>query len=682
MGLWSSTCVCRRARWISSRPASPVDWAKEWIWETMESISKMNASKIKFIWLDCSHDASREESIEILAVAPGFLPFLPVARGVPCRQDDELTAATDRSEEAPPSSSKSFESDVLARLRRLEEVVIGHRGSPASNQTGSPPSHALFAQKLIKSRVESTHRSPESDVGWLEEAITQPSSTHTLLPYDMELKACPIDSAAADGPNTNQSTATRCCWLPLHEESRQIVDKYLTDITHLHHVVHAPSVRAAVDDIYSCLDRKDPIKLGYAALLLAIISSTTFFWTERDIDRPLFSSVEEANEQTPKWLRRTLELLEYSRRAGADSIEDVQASIIIGYLICNIVGITSQAHFWFGSATSIARQLSLHRIDHPENGDLDVPKPESVEAEVARRVWWNLVGTDWQFSQFAGPQKGVYTIHPRQMATRKPLNMNDEDLFDGMGAVGQSIDQPTSMSYCLQRIRLGELCRELTDSEPFATMGTTTPDYQRIKDIDSKMSDATDPKYSYSRDACLEAARMVIRTERQLSTESLPFVLMRLKSSGILHCVCMAIIVLLMDLCLSKSARVEDDRVRRMEIFDAFGILEEAKDQSPFAERILESFYSILRRYNIPFVSADIQPTSRFKGNSKIQTALAAEPPAFPAGEPDPGSEGQIFDMAIPFFDLSWETLDTSVDLTALDWDTLFQELDPSFVTM
>lgn len=173
------------------------------------------------------------------------------------------------------------------------------------------------------------------------------------------------------------------------------MDKYLADITHLHHVVHAPSVRALVNDIYARLNRNIPLQLGDVALLLAMTTSTTFFWTERDTPRPLFKSANEAHKQTSTWLKRTLDLLDFSRRVGSPTIEDVQATIIVGFVICNVVGISSQAHFWFTSATSTAWQLSLHRIDHPQHGDLNVPQRDSIEAEVGRRVWWNLVGTDW-----------------------------------------------------------------------------------------------------------------------------------------------------------------------------------------------------------------------------------------------------------------------------------------------
>lgn len=313
--------------------------------------------------------------------------------------------------------------------------------------------------------------------------------------------------------------------------------------------------------------------------------------------------------------------------------------------------------------------------------------------------------------------------------TNKPINANDEDLVDGMERVGQPMDQPTSMSYCLQRYRLAELCRELTDSEPFPTARVRIPPYERIRDIDSKMTafvnglppffsldyetadlpdtdprrsvpitvqryilnflvhtqrcrlhlpyltrSAKDPKYLYSKDACLEAARMVIRTERQLSTENLPFVLIRLKSSAIMHCVCMAIIVLLMDVCLSKSQYAEDDRERRMEIFNAFTVLEEAKGQSPFPEKILESFYSVLQRYKIPFVSTE--------ENDQPNRPALLNPQMISVALPESAADGLPFDPTLPSFNDLWETFDANVDPTTLDWNTLFAELESPFISI
>jgi hypothetical protein len=196
----------------------------------------------------------------------------------------------------------------------------------------------------------------------------------------------------ADGLDINSN---KCVWLPLYEESKQIVDKYLTDITFLHHVVHIPSVRSLVDELYQNLSTQSPVKVGQVSLLLAILASTAFFWTERDMHRPVFLSVMKANELSKRWMATSLEVLEYSRFTSSESLEDVQALIIVGFLVCNIVGITSQARYLFSTAISVAWQLSLHRIDHKYNAELNFPRPDSVRAEIGRRVWWYLVATDW-----------------------------------------------------------------------------------------------------------------------------------------------------------------------------------------------------------------------------------------------------------------------------------------------
>lgn len=177
-----------------------------------------------------------------------------------------------------------------------------------------------------------------------------------------------------------------------------MVEKYLSDITYIHHVVHTPSVRRLVDELYQNLNHKGSVKLGHVSLLLAILASTTFFWTERDMHSPLFSSVKEANQQATMWMKHALEVLEYSRLKGSNSLEDIQATIIVAFLITNLVGITPQAWYVFSTAITVARHLQLHRIDHPQNTRLGKSRQDKIHTEIGRRVWWYLVATDWYVS--------------------------------------------------------------------------------------------------------------------------------------------------------------------------------------------------------------------------------------------------------------------------------------------
>ena len=317
--------------------------------------------------------------------------------------------------------------------------------------------------------------------------------------------------------------------------------------------------------------------------------------------------------------------------------------------------------------------------------------------------------------------------------TNKPLNANDEDLVDEKVGVGQPSTQATSMSYCLQRIRLGELCREMADSTSFKTSQLGTIDYDQTKEIDQKLCElvhglptffslshnidnvptpdssksngiiiqryvinsllytqrcrlhlpylaraSMDSTYAYSRAACLEAARMIIRSERQLSMENISFALARLKFSGMLHCVCMAIIVLLIDFCLGGKLEHGNDGGRRREIYEAFGMLEEAREQSPFAAKLLESFKSVLNRHNLSSIGIEgiaagfrdpEQQASQGFGNGD-------------ASSTNRDAEDTLVVPNLPLSDDLWQVFDDSMDSNSIDWKALFSDLDIPFISM
>ncbi|KAJ5759134.1 hypothetical protein N7520_006290 [Penicillium odoratum] len=288
-------------------------------------------------------------------------------------------------------------------------MVIEKRGSTGASERASPVSPPRIWQKAYPPPFNAD-KTPAVDLEWLEGEVTHPVSTESLLANDVKFKTCSIKQAtsavAPSGHGLHSPSATRCIWIPLHNESKQILDKYLADITFIHHVVHSPSVRKLVEELYQNINGKCSIKLGHVSLLLAILASTTFFWTERDMPSPLFSSVKEANQQAIVWMRIALELLEHSRQKGSEALEDIQAMIIVAFLITNLVGIKSQAWYVFSTAITVARRLQLHRIDHPQNARPGIAHGSAIHEEIGRRVWWYLVATDWyapcyQFSRHA-----------------------------------------------------------------------------------------------------------------------------------------------------------------------------------------------------------------------------------------------------------------------------------------
>ncbi len=73
------------------------------------------------------------------------------------------------------------------------------------------------------------------------------------------------------------------------------------------------------------------------------------------------------------------------------------------------------------------------------------------------------------------------------MLVKKPLNINDEDIMDGMSYIEQPLSQPTVMSYSLQRIRLFEISRSIVDRTPLIMAHTGSPSHDVVMDIDTEL---------------------------------------------------------------------------------------------------------------------------------------------------------------------------------------------------
>jgi hypothetical protein len=238
------------------------------------------------------------------------------------------------------------------------------------------------------------------------------------------------------------------------------------------------------------------------------------------------------------------------------------------------------------------------------------------------------------------------------MMTHKPLNLNDEDLADGMCRTGRPMSQPTHTSYGLFRIQLAEISRHLADRKFITANNCTGPSYEVVIDIDTEVQTLlnglppffsmpvsevkrvynlelfeaanisrqghifrslcygqrcrlhlsflgrgyTDPNYALSRDACVESARRILQLEIQSETSGISDH-NQYKPLGLIMGVFIACIILLMDLCHSKGSPHHERQ--REDLSSAFRLLEDVKHESKMAERLITSMTHILHKHQI-----------------------------------------------------------------------------------
>ncbi|KID90675.1 Fungal transcriptional regulatory protein [Metarhizium guizhouense ARSEF 977] len=682
------------------------------------------------------------------------------SRGVVCQHEgtpqDATVASQSKSDTLPKDLSAS---ELLSRLERLEALVASQAKTQAQTQTWPPGTGSPISADTRKAgypesgpptslaAVPSRLQRLTADALWLERSCSGQKLLDSVVADPITFRTCPIrlitkpsgfifEPEAAPGA-FGVTQAIRCIWLPRREEAHILLQKYLSDVSHFHHIIHAPSMGGLIDATYNGLEQGDRVDIGAILLLLSICTTTTYAWTTFDDSRCLFANYVEANSQATSWLKASLDVADHAHRTAHLSVECVQGMIVMFYVLCSLEGVSSRARSLVAKSIAMGRELALHRIDYSSNGSSgEVAGADTVKTEISRRVWWYLTATDWMLAQFSVPQEGTYTIHPNHMAVRKPRNVDDEELISGRDVPDHAAEKPTCVSYFLQRIRLAEVCHGLLDRSPFILLSPETLDYRQVMEVDAKFKQfisempsffslgntslkdlplddprcspnitvqrytlnlllhrqlcklhlpylargAVETPFAYSQEMCMKSARIIIQVEHQLRKENLVYVSFRQRMNMVLRSVFIATIALVLSACLGGDG--DNGTASGEEVADAWRILEEARHQSPVASKLLELSVQVLKKHrgNHPALEA-VNNHAAGKGRPP-----GGSPPMTPdSGHRDDGTNGMLPPQTTPesetaYLEQQWQALQGRMDLDAIDWDRLFWGLDAPFI--
>jgi hypothetical protein len=278
--------------------------------------------------------------------------------------------------------------------------------------------------------------------------------------------------------------------------------------------------------------------------------------------------------------------------------------------------------------------------------------------------------------------------------------------------------QPTGMTFFLERLRLAHLCREMTDAIPMQTPELLQLPYEHIIAMDMKLQNflstlplffqvdpssraqskplediypktpilryciitdahsrrfklhqkflprqSDDPRYAYSRQACLESARTVVKVYEDLREhDSSCTELMGMA----VHFTHLALVVLTMDLCFNKEDAHESEI--KAEVKAALIGFENARYPSPMVTHLLESLKKVLRKHNVQLQD---QSTDAITVSNSISFE---DPMLFTQLGGDMGVADHVLDTS---FDEFWEiAMQGAASPDLLLWDNMFSSVD------
>jgi hypothetical protein len=250
------------------------------------------------------------------------------------------------------------------------------------------------------------------------------------------------------------------------------------------------------------------------------------------------------------------------------------------------------------------------------------------------------------------------------MMTRKPLNINDSELFDGMSRDERPQSEPTAMSYFMHRTKLAEISRSMVDRTVLSISNSGEPSYNDIMDCDTELQilendipqfwtmstiqlierynmtieqadriryqshsvyffiytarlkwhlpyftrALTNPVYSASRQICVSYASKIIKLQTSTEHKNFRQVTCYYFTFLILG-VFMSSVVLLMDLCGNRSSPNYDKQ--REEVVEAFRLLEDSKEESEIAAQFVSTLMNILQKHKVGPPMPSHQSTSQ-----------------------------------------------------------------------
>lgn len=187
----------------------------------------------------------------------------------------------------------------------------------------------------------------------------------------------------------------RCILLPSENLALQLFERYAQQLDPLQHLLHVPTTRHSINQLYQHLQNGERVEPNETVLLLTIMTSIASCWGLSDCSSSIFETKQTAINVAVLWLRAALDILEHVRRSASASLETVQASIVIIFLIYHIEGFSPKVRAIVYATLAMAKDLGLHRTDDPSYLRQQATHMDVVETQIRRRIWWHLAGTDW-----------------------------------------------------------------------------------------------------------------------------------------------------------------------------------------------------------------------------------------------------------------------------------------------
>ncbi|KAI7763196.1 hypothetical protein LZL87_012233 [Fusarium oxysporum] len=577
-----------------------------------------------------------------------------IARSVECTEQALPHPGRAVKRPLPQESDSSTLSSILSRLNQIETYLSPTKRTKYVS-ISTPISNQLNAIRFnVPSVSQPQERASNND------AESMP----------------PEDQMQATKYSVNDSflktIEPRHIQLPPKWETMRLFQVYFQYLGHVQNIIYEPHARILINEAY---DQIINISATTAPLGIALILSVIALATVLEpVDGNLTAAIPILKERLglfAAYIRMAMDCLEQHRRRADHTLENVQALILLSFGIHHTETFSPRYRVLLAEAIAVSHSLGLHVVDRvaARRGHSKVDTDRMTQ-EMKRRVWWYLTATDWASSKAEGTSGATYLIQPNLINTKLPKHINDSDLSHP-DCQERPLSEPTTMSYNLQRVKVAEVVRCISDLMPHdPAEASSFFKLELIESEETRQIDQNHPHipmqrllinllinifrcglhfpylpgrvnkalHAFSRQASLNAARVVLSSQRGMSMTDMSHSADFMKIQGTIFHMFIGALVLTTDICCNQ-----DDQTQLSELMEVLKKLDNVKDHSQMAAKLLDVLKQLLVTYGI------WSPSTTVSAYTEGVTQLDYDT----SGHEGPRVDS--LDMPFPFDEL-WET--------------------------
>ncbi|EFR00541.1 C6 zinc finger domain-containing protein [Nannizzia gypsea CBS 118893] len=519
-------------------------------------------------------------------------------------------------------------------------------------------------------------------------------------------------------------------FLPPYPRAVELVDYYQEHVGWAYHLLHMPTLRRHLLETYQQIGLGYIPNLPILALICAVFALSKFFSQSTSA----FSASDTSQDKThQEYVGMASQALAEARHLEHPTVESIQTVVLIGICLLVNAGAIRSARALSGAMYISAQALSLHQLDSPKNKSLrQQGQYNKLDLEIKRRLWWHIASTDWVYAFISGPQTGIYIVQPHQMHVDLPSNADDHEITPS-SCPNKPLTEPTEVTYLILRCKASKMFVEFMETANKKGVGIHELEYDQILAFDKKINEffaalpyffqvetegnehfaelekkrkaldkerpyikwqrvmaqfgastrisrlhrpylalgARDPRYAYSRMACIRAARAVLEIDRRMRNSVGPSAPNPSKVWAIAYQLFLATTVLAMDYHFNRNEPSAGERAE--EILECCRALDAAAQSSVVAARGLKKLKEVAAKWGLlsnfelnsiigqdgkeaippPKESAHIQYTGYSQDGSGLQNA-------------ETGSLGAMWGSV-------W---DLNINIDYSQWDGIFQDIE------